>query len=268
MPWIATKSVPGVALSATTRKCDTVHHVSEAGGAHLLPCGGARDLQVHVIAVVRQVALLPEGDAGAVGARVVAPLQVHRIDVCRQAVLLPECDAGAVVARVVAQLQVHRIDVRLQVALLPGGDAGRGSRGTRGRAASSAPHRCESSGSASLQRRRRGSTAVGARVVAPLRVHRVEVPRQVALRLESDALAVGARVRPHLLVDGRAVPPHVAHRAEAAAAVRALVVAPPLVHRPAVLHHVALPREEAALRWGHLLSRHTQRACLSRSCGD
>jgi len=186
MPWIATKSVPGVALSATTRKCDTVHHVSEAGGAHLLPCGGARDLQVHVIAVVRQVALLPEGDAGAVGARVVAPLQVHRIDVCRQAVLLPECDAGAVVARVVAQLQVHRIDVRLQVALLPGGDAGRGSRGTRGRVASSAPHRCESSGSASPQRRRRGSTAVGARVVAPLRVHRVEVPRQVALRLESD----------------------------------------------------------------------------------
>ena len=167
-----------------------VHHVSEAAGAHLLTslwwC--ARDLQVHVIAVVRQVALLPEGDAGAVGARVVAPLQVHRIDVCRQAVLLPECDAGAVVARVVAQLQVHRIDVRLQVALLPGGDAGRGSRGTRGRAASSssAPHRCESSGSASLQRRRRGSTAVGARVVAPLRVHRVEVPRQVALRLESD----------------------------------------------------------------------------------
>ena len=219
-----------------------VHHVSEAAGAHLLTslwwC--ARDLQVHVIAVVRQVALLPEGDAGAVGARVVAPLQVHRID------------------------------VSLQVALLPGGDAGRGSRGTRGRAASSssAPHRCESSGSASLQRRRRGSTAVGARVVAPLRVHRVEVPRQVALRLESDALAVGARVRPHLLVDGRAVPPHVAHRAEAAAAVRALVVAPPLVHRPAVLHHVALPREEAALQWGHLLSRHTQRACLSRSCGD
>jgi hypothetical protein len=37
-------------------------------------------------------------------------------------------------------------------------------------------------------------------------------------------------VRPHLLVNGLAVPPHAARPAEAAAAVRALVVAPPLVH--------------------------------------
>jgi hypothetical protein len=34
--------------------------------------------------------------------------------------------------------------------------------------------------------------------------------------------------------------------AKPAAAVRALVIAPPLVHRLAVLHHVALLREEAA----------------------
>jgi hypothetical protein len=31
--------------------------------------------------VLRQAALVPEGDAGAVGARVVAQLQMHRVDV-------------------------------------------------------------------------------------------------------------------------------------------------------------------------------------------
>jgi hypothetical protein len=72
-------------------------------------------------------------------------------------------------------------------------------------------------------------------VVAQLQVHRVDVLIQVAHLPEGDSIAVGARVRPHLLVDFGAVPPHVARPAEAAAAVRALVVAPPLVHHPAVL---------------------------------
>ena len=83
--------------------------------------------------------------------------------------------------------------------------------------------------------------AVGARMLlAQLQVHRVDVRVQVAHLPEGYAIAVGARVRPHLLVDGLAVPPHAARRAEAAAAVWALVVAPPLVHRPTVPHHVAL----------------------------
>ena len=47
-------------------------------------------------------------------------------------------------------------------------------------------------------------------------------------------------------MDGLAVAAHVDCLGEAAAAVRALVVAPPLVHHPTVLHHVALRREEAA----------------------
>ena len=82
--------------------------------------------------------------------------------------------------------------------------------------------------------------AVGARMLlAQLQVHRVDVRVQVAHLPEGYAIAVGARVRPHLLVDGLAVP-HAARRAEAAAAVWALVVAPPLVHRPTVPHHVAL----------------------------
>ena len=46
--------------------------------------GTTWDLLVHVIGVRRQVALLPEGDAGAVGALVLAQLQVHRIDMPRQ----------------------------------------------------------------------------------------------------------------------------------------------------------------------------------------
>ena len=40
-----------------------------------------------------QGALLPEGDAGAVGTRVVAQLQVHQIDVPRQMAIVPEGDA-------------------------------------------------------------------------------------------------------------------------------------------------------------------------------
>ena len=44
----------------------------------------SRELQVHVVDVLSQAALLPEGNTGAVGARVVAQLQVHRVDVRRQ----------------------------------------------------------------------------------------------------------------------------------------------------------------------------------------
>ena len=56
---------------------------------------------------IRQVALLPKGDAGAVAARVVPALLVHRLDVPRQVALGLVGDAGAVGARVLAQLQVH-----------------------------------------------------------------------------------------------------------------------------------------------------------------
>ena len=61
---------------------------------------------VKVLCMCLQGALRPEGDAIAVGARVVTPLQVHQIDVCRQAAL---------------------------------GRRRQGSRGTRARAASRAP---------------------------------------------------------------------------------------------------------------------------------
>ena len=70
-----------------------------------------------------QGALLPEGDAGAVGARVVPALLVHCLDVRLQVALRPE-GARAVGARVIAPLLVHRLDVRLQAALRPKGDAG------------------------------------------------------------------------------------------------------------------------------------------------
>ena len=56
--------------------------------------GGAGSSSARVVDVRRQLALAPEGDAGAIGARVVAPLQVHRIDLLRQGTLLPEGDAG------------------------------------------------------------------------------------------------------------------------------------------------------------------------------
>ena len=64
-----------------------------------------------------------EGDAGTVGAPVVAQLQVHRVDVSRQVTLRLVGDAGAVGARVLAQLQVHRVDERVKGALLPEADA-------------------------------------------------------------------------------------------------------------------------------------------------
>jgi len=65
----------------------------------------ARDLQVHHIDVLRQGVLVPEGDALAVGARVVAQLQVHRVYVPIQVALLPEGDALAVDARVRPRLR-------------------------------------------------------------------------------------------------------------------------------------------------------------------
>ena len=51
--------------------------------------------RMHVVDLLRQGqgALLPEGDAGAVGTRVVAQLQVHQIDVPRQMAIVPEGDA-------------------------------------------------------------------------------------------------------------------------------------------------------------------------------
>jgi hypothetical protein len=148
-----------------------------------------------------------------------------------------------------------------------------------------------SGGSSARRRRPRSSRA---RVLAQLQVHRIEVPRQVALRPKATPgrwghawsrsfkctvsmclfrvlscpkatpSQVDARVRPHLLVDGGAVPPHVARRDEAAAAVRALVVAPPLVHCPAVPHHGFEPA--SLLQWGHFSC--TALACASRLLGD
>ena len=63
---------------------------------------------MRVVDVLRQAALLPEGDAGAAGARVVPALQVHDIDMPRQVVLRL---LGAVGARVVTVRAHFLVDV-------------------------------------------------------------------------------------------------------------------------------------------------------------
>jgi hypothetical protein len=145
-----------------------------------------------------------------------ALLQVHQIKVPRQGALLPKGDALAVGALVLAHLQVYRVDVPVQVAHPPEGDV------LRAVDARVRPHLLVDGLAVLPHVARRAEAAAAARalVVAPPLVHHPAVVHHVALRRE-EAAAVGALVVAPLLVHRARVRVAVARRRELGEAVLA-----------------------------------------------